>query len=328
MEPFVLTNNAGMTARVISYGATLTSLTVPSGAAPVELTLGYDTLEAYRQGSSYFGCTVGRFANRIAGGQFTLDGRRYELACNEKGVNHLHGGVKGFGAVPWEAEPFERTGERGVAFRYVSADGEEGYPGTLSVRVAYALTDENRLRIEYEAATDQPTPVNLTNHAYWNLAGAGSGSVLDHELQLEADQYLPEDERLIPTGEIRPVAGTPMDFTKPRRVGERMEEVPGGHDHCYVLRGPAGTLRRAAELVEPVSGRRMIVETSEPGIQLYSGNFLTGEKGAGGRSFQKHGGLCLETQHFPDSVNQPEFPPVILRPGETYRQTTVHTFVF
>lgn len=327
VERFTIDSGNGVRVRLITLGATLTSLTLTGGdGVPVETTTGYDTVAAYLAGKAYFGATIGRFGNRIAAGRFTLDGKAYTLACNEAGQHHLHGGMRGFNAVLWSASPFSAGDAAGVRFRYVSADGEEGYPGTLTVQVTYTLTVANEWRIDYEATTAAPTVVNLTNHAYWNLAGVGAGTILDHELTLAADHYLPVDATLIPTGERRAVAGTPMDFTRPQRIGARIAQVPGGYDHCYVLRGAPGTLRPAALLVEPHSGRRMVVETTEPGIQLYTGNFLDGGKGAGGKRFVKHGALCLETQHFPDAPNRPEFASTVLRPGATYRQSTVHRF--
>jgi len=329
VHAFTLTNGNGVTARITDYGATLMSFCVPShGGAPVELTLGYETLDAYRKGTSYFGCTVGRFANRIAGGSFTLDGKSHKLFCNEKGLTHLHGGKKGFDKVVWHAETFETKGAQNVRFSYTSPDGEEGYPGKLSVTVVYSLTDQDELKFDYTAQTDRATPVNLTNHSYWNLAGAGSGTILDHELTLHADRYLPVDKLLIPTGEVKLVLGAPLDFLKPHKIGERIETVPGGYDHCYVLQRKGPSLAPAADLKDPASGRTMSVQTTEPGIQLYSGNFLSGDKGAGGKAFDKHGALCLETQHFPDAVHHAGFPSVILLPGKQYRHTTVHKFTF
>jgi len=326
---FTLRNSHGVTARISDYGATLLSFCVPSaGGEMVELTLGYDTLEEYLKGAAYFGCTVGRFANRIAGGSFILDGKTYKLFCNEKGITHLHGGKKGFDKVIWHAEPAEGHGKHQIKFSYKSRDGEEGYPGNLSVSVVYTLDDKNELIFDYTAQTDKPTPINLTNHAYWNLRGAGNGTILDHELIIYADKYLPVDKTLIPTGEIKVVAGTPLDFTRAHVVGERIAQVLGGYDHCYVLRRSSNNPEKAAELRDPESGRKMIVKTTEPGIQFYSGNFLAGEKGAGGKVFEKHGGLCMETQHFPDSVHHSNFPSVILHPGKIYRHTTVHEFIF
>ncbi len=324
---YTLENPAGMQAALISYGATLTSLTVPSPNGPFELTLGFDTLEDYLHRSPYFGCTVGRFANRIAHGRFTLDGKTYTLAQNENGRHHLHGGMRGFDKHLWKAEPFEHPGRRGVRFSRISPNGEEGYPGRLDVTVAYTLTDDAILECLYEAQTDQPTPLNLTNHAYWNLAG--QGTILDHELRIFAESYLPVDNTLIPAGSPAPVAGTPMDFRAFHRIGKRIAQVPGGYDHCYVLRmTSAPEPLPAAELRDPISGRSLIIETTEPGLQFYSGNFLDNLKGRSGLLYPKHGGVCLETQHFPDSPNRPDFPNCILRPGQHFQSITRHRFSF
>ncbi len=325
---FTLTNPHGIRARLTAYGATLTSLTVPSADGPVEITLGFDLLEEYRARSPYFGCTVGRFANRIANGRFTLNGKPYTLACNEKGLHHLHGGTAGFDKKLWSAEPFEHPDAVGVRFQYTSPDGEEGYPGTLQAQVTYALGHDNSLTCEYEATTDKPCPVNLTNHTYWNLAGAGNGTILDHELKLEATQYLPVDETPIPTGAFTDVAGTPMDFLRAHRIGSRIAQTPGGYDHCYVLDEADDTLQPAADVRDPVSNRRLRIDTTESGLQFYSGNFLDNVLGAAGRIFPKHGAFCLETQCFPDAPNQPSFPSCILQPGEVYRHKTVHRIDF
>ena len=324
---YILQNTGGVRAVLMPYGATLLSLTVPAATGPVELTLGFDTFEEYLTRSPYFGCTVGRFANRIANGRFTLLGRSYMLARNENGRHHLHGGLRGFDKQLWASEPFERPGQRGVRFSRVSPDGEEGYPGRLSVAVTFTLTDDHVLECRYEAETDQPTPLNLTNHTYWNLAG--SGTILDHELRLAAEAYLPVDETLIPVGPPAPVAGTPMDFRTFHRIGERIHQVPGGYDHCYVLRSsPSPEPVLAAELRDPVSGRTLQIETTEPGLQFYSGNFLDNLPGRGGTIYPRHGGLCLETQHFPDSPNRPDFPSCILRPGERFVSVTRHRLGF
>ncbi|MBN1782456.1 galactose mutarotase [bacterium] len=314
---FVLNNANRMTARVTSYGATLVSLEMPDRQGYIgNVILGYPDLAGYLADQSFIGSTVGRYANRIANGQFELHGKRYHLSKNN-GPNHLHGGPTGFFARVWNAEPVETSGSAGVRFTYFSVDGEEGYPGNLNVTVTYSLNNDNELKIDYEATTDQATPVNLTNHAYWNLAGGGT--VRDHRLILYASRYLPVDETAIPTGEIASVIDTPMDFTAMKPVGRDLDAVPGGYDHCYILNDFEGLLTPAAIVEESVSGRRMEILTTKPGIQFYSGNFL-------GDPFVKHGALCLETQFFPDSPNQPGFPSCILLPGESYRHTTVHKF--
>ena len=328
VDLFTLANPHGIRARLTPYGATLTSLTVPSTEGPVEITLGFDTLDEYRARSPYFGCTVGRFANRIANGRFTLDGKSYTLACNEKGIHHLHGGTVGFDKKLWSAEPFDRPDATGVRFEYTSPDGEEGFPGTLRTRVDIILGNDNSLTLDYEAATDSPCPVNLTNHTYWNLAGAGNGTILDHELKLEATQYLPVNETLIPTGLFADVAGTAMDFLRVHRIGARIAQTASGYDHCYVLDEADDTLQPAADVRDPVSNRRLRIATTERGIQFYSGNFLDNVPGAAGRIFPKHGAFCLETQCFPDSPNQPSFPSCVLMPGQTYRHKTVHRIDF
>ncbi len=305
----------------------LTELHVPdaSGRA-ANVVLGFDNLARYLAGHPYLGPAIGRVANRIANGRFSLGGKAYDLARNENGVHLLHGGNKGFDKVLWKAEPAQGKAEADVRFTYRSPDGEEGFPGTLDVTVVYTLTDANELKIEYSATTDKPTPINLTNHSYFNLAGAGSGDILGHELTIAADQYTPADETLIPTGQIAPVRGTPLDFTKPAAIGARIAQVPGGYDHNFVLNSGGGTLALAARLRDPVSGRTMEVLTTEPGIQFYSGNFLDGSVTGLGGPYRKHYGLCLETQHFPDSVNKPQWPTIILQPGQTYRHLTVHRF--
>jgi aldose 1-epimerase len=291
-----------------------------------DVTLGFDNLQSYLDGHPYFGATVGRYANRIAQGRFTLDGRTYVLATND-GPNHLHGGVRGFDKVIWRAEVLAGTGAA-VRFTYTSPDGEEGYPGTLTAAVTYTLTEDNELRLDYLATTSQATVVNLTNHAYWNLAG--TGNILDHVLQIAADRYTPVDDTLIPTGAIDPVRGTPMDFTRPLPIGSRIRQLtnePQGYDHNYVLDSRGGDLALAARVEEPTTGRVLEIHTTEPGIQFYSGNFLDGTlTGKGGVVYQQYDGFCLETQHFPDSPNRPNFPSVILRPGQIYTQTTIHKF--
>jgi len=327
VDLYVLMNASGLRARVMTYGATLVSLEVPGRDGNfADITLGCDSLEGYLLASPYFGSIVGRYANRIAKGKFTLDGVEYTLAQNN-GENHLHGGIQGFDKVIWDAEPVKVEEARGVKFVYLSKDGEEGYAGNLTCTVTYLLTDNDELRISYEAETDKATPVNLTHHSYFNLAGQGNGDVLDHELTLNADKYTPVDEGLIPTGEIRSVTDSPMDFTTPHTIGERIDQVEGGYDHNFVLRGGGGTLILAARVYEPESGRVMEIRTTEPGIQFYSGNFLDGSiTGKAGKVYHKHYGFCLEPQHFPDSPNKPNFPSTILRPGDRYMSLTVFKF--
>ena len=312
---FTLRNAKGMVAKVISYGAILTELHAPDrSGALTNVVLGTDNLEQYLKGFPA-AAVIGRFANRIARARFALDGVEYKLAVNN-GPNHLHGGLKGFAQVVWQAKALPvRAHNAAVQFIYFSKDGEENYPGNLTVRVTYTLTDDNELRIDYEATTDKATPVNLTNHAYFNLAG--SGNVLDHELWLAADQYTPADDELIPTGEIASVKGTPLDFTSSTRIGARIEQLKpklNGYDHNFVINRGGKSLVLAARVKEPKSGRLMEVRTTQPGVQLYTGNHV------------KHSGLCLETQHYPDSVNQPNFPSTILRPGQTFKASTVFAF--
>jgi aldose 1-epimerase len=327
IELFTLTNGKGLRVRIMTYGATVVSLETPDRAGrTADIILGFDTLDGYLAVNPYFGSIVGRYANRIAKGTFALDGVTYKLATNN-GENHLHGGVRGFDKVVWKAEPVMETGSVGVRLSYLSRDGEEGYPGNLSVTVVYTLTEADQLKISYEASTDKPTPVNLTNHSYFNLAGQGEGDILGHELMINADAFTPVDAGLIPTGEILPVKGTAMDFTVLKPIGAQIAEVKGGYDHNFVLRGGGGRLELAAEVYEPSTGRVMEIDTTEPGIQFYTGNFLDGAiTGKGGKSYKQHYGFCLETQHFPDSPNRPEFPSTVLRPGEKFSSLTVYRF--
>lgn len=326
---FTLASGA-VSARVMTYGGTLVSLHVPDrDGRAADVLLGFDTLDGYLAGHPYFGSLVGRFANRIAGGVFELDGVRYTLARNN-GANHLHGGVRGFDKVIWQAEPLDSEDAPGVRLRYVSQDGEEGYPGTLAAVVTYTLTAAGELRLDYEATTDRPTIVNVTNHAYFNLAG--SGDIFGHLLEIPADTFLPTDSGQIPTGELRSVAGTPLDFRNAETVGarihaddEQLRLANGGYDHTYVLGTASGVLRLAARLSDPASGREIEALTTEPAVQLYTGNMLDGTIiGKSGQIYHKHAGLCLETQHYPDTPNQPAFPSTRLAPGEVYRQTTVY----
>jgi aldose 1-epimerase len=332
---FRLRNDNGMEVTLTDYGAILTGWWVPDREGKLEdVVLGFDRLEGYLGEHPYFGAVVGRFANRIAGGQFTLDNKQYKLAVNN-GPNHLHGGREGFNRRRWIAEPVHTEARIGIAFYYTSPDGEEGYPGKLDVRVTYTIGNDQSLRIHYEAQTDRPTVLNLTHHAYFNLKGAGMGDILDHRLTIHADRFTPVDENLIPTGELRPVAGTVLDFRQPRAIGEHIDDpdeeqlgLAGGYDHNFVIDGNAGTEPRpAAAVLEPVSGRLLEVLTTEPGVQLYTGNFLDGSlRGKNGHSYGHRSAFCLETQHFPDSPNRPEFPSAVLRPGETFRSTTIYRF--
>jgi aldose 1-epimerase len=327
---FTLTNKNGITARIMTYGAILVSLRLPDrNGRFADVVLGFDDLAGYLGTHPYFGAIVGRYANRIAKGRFTLNGATYTLAQNNNG-NSLHGGLRGFDKVVWKAEPVRGAGESGVKLTYLSKDMEEGYPGNLAVTIVYTLTDADELRISYEAVTDKATPVNLTNHTYWNLAGQGKGDILGHVLEIEADRFTAVDSaaNLIPTGELADVKGTPLDFTAPHAIGERIANVEGGYDHNFVLRSGGGKLALAARVLEPTTGRVLEVFTDQPGIQFYTGNFLDGTvKGKGGVGYGKHFGFCLETQHFPDSPNQPNFPSTILEPGKKYATVTVHKFL-
>jgi aldose 1-epimerase len=329
VDIYTLTNSNGLKARITTWGAGLVEMWVPDRkGALADVTLGFDKLDGYLTRHPYFGVTTGRYANRIANGKFSIDGKEYTLATNN-GANHLHGGIKGFDQRNWKGEAVE--GANAVRFTYTSADGEEGYPGTLKSIVTYTLTDGNELRIDYEATTDKPTAINLTNHAYWNLAGAGEGDILGHEVTLHAGRFTPVDEGSIPTGKLEPVAGGPMDFTKAKVISKdfaQMTGTPGGYDHNFVLDKPkAGAVTLAAEVREPTSGRVLKISTTEPGIQFYTGNYLDGTvNGKGGKVYKKNYGFCLETQHYPDSPNKADFPSTVLRPGETYRTTTIHEF--
>jgi aldose 1-epimerase len=327
VELFTLTSSSGMKASLTSYGATLVSLHVPDRRGNLgDVTLGYDTLEGWVNDKAYLGATVGRYGNRIAFAKFTLEGKTYRLAPND-GPHHLHGGIRGFNRVVWDAKPFQDNDGVGVTFSYVSPDGEEGYPGTLSASVTYRLTNQNELRIDHTATTDKPTIVNLVNHTYWNLLGDPTRAILDHVLKLNAERYLPVDGEMIPIGEPVSVAGTAMDFTTPVAIGSRIAQVPGGYDHNWVLPAQPGKLHLAAVVRDPGSGRVMELHTDQPGVQFYTGNFLDGSaKGKGGVAYGKHAGFCLETQRWPDSPNHPTYPSAVLRPGEMYKHTMVHQF--
>lgn len=330
VELFRLSNNKGMEVQITNYGATVVAIKVPDRAGrSADVVLGYDSIAGYYRGSSYFGCIVGRYGNRIAGGRFTLDGNTYQLATNN-GPNSLHGGEKGFDKVIWDAVQQGNV----VELSYTSADGEEGYPGNLTVKVRYELPDDsNELRISYTAATDKPTVLNLTNHSYFNLEGQGNGNILDHEMMINADGFTAVDSTLIPTGDISPVAGTAFDFRKPRKIGERINDTSDlqilyglGYDHNFVLNGADGTMKLAARVVAPGSGRVLEVLTTEPGVQFYSGNFLDGKEKGKGSVYSRRSGFCLETQHFPDAPNKPSFPGTVLRPGEQFASNTVFRF--
>ncbi len=319
-----------MTVKVITFGAIVTEIDVPDrNGKQANVVLGFDDLAGYLGGHPYFGAATGRVANRIAKGRFTLDGQEYKLAVNNP-PNTLHGGNKGFDKVVWKAEDASGPAGPAVKLSYLSRDGEEGFPGNLSVSVTYTVTDALELKIDYTATTDKATPLNITNHSYFNLAGPAAGSILGHELMLAADQYTPVDDTLIPTGEIATVKGTPLDFTSPAPLGARIKQIkgePGGYDHNYVLRGDGKTPALAAKVREPGSGRMLEMFTTEPAVQLYTSNFLDGTlKGKDGVIYKKHQAFCLEAQHYPDSVNHASFPSTILRPGATYTQTTIYRF--
>ncbi len=331
ISAFTLTNRNGLKAKIINYGATLTELFVPDREGKfADVTLGFDNLAGYLARHPYFGCITGRVANRISKGKFVLNGREFTLATNN-GANHLHGGLKGLDTKVWDAEPLNDQEGPAVRFTLRSPDGDEGFPGNLALEVFYTLTNDDQLRIEYFAKSDQDTPVNLTNHAYWNLAGHDKGSIENHILEIRSSLYTPVDESSIPTGEILSVRGTPMDFSSAAEIGSRINDLgnkPPGYDHNYVLqKREPGTLSHAATLSEPKSGRVMELWTTEPGVQLYTANYLDGKvSGKAGVVYKQHGAVCLEAQHFPDSVNHAHFPSVILKAGEIYRQTTVHKF--
>ncbi len=323
---YTLTNKNGMVVKILNYGGTVTDIITPDKNGKMgDVVLGYDSLSGYLQtGNPYFGCLVGRYGNRIANAKFTLDGKEYTLAVNNT-PNTLHGGLKGFDKVIWTVKFFN---DSSLLLSYSSKDGEEGYPGNLSVDVMYSLSDDNGLKIEYAAVTDKATPVNLTNHCYFNLSAGADSTILDHELMLKADKYTPVNETLIPIGKIDDVKGTPMDFTTSKKIGKDLANVTGGYDHNWVFQKPENRFDMIASVYHQASGRYMEVRTTEPGIQFYSGNFLDGtlKNTRNGIKYVKHAGLCLETQHFPDSPNQPSFPTTILKPGETYQQITVYKF--
>ncbi len=327
VDLYTLENANGVRAKIATYGGIVTELYMPDKDGNMaDVVCGHKTLAEYEAGHPYFGSLIGRYGNRIGKGKFTLEGKEYTLAANN-GENHLHGGDVGFDKKVWKAEAVESDNSVGVKLTYVSVDGEEGYPGRLTSTVVYELTRDNELKIDYKATTDEATVLNLTHHGYFNLGGHDSGDILDHVMTIAADRYTPVDEGLIPTGEIAPVAGTVMDFTKPTAIGARIKDVAGGgYDHNYVLNNQDGSMALAARVSESETGRVMEVYTTEPGMQFYTGNFLDGSNKGKGAVYNKHAAFCLETQHYPDSPNRPEFPPVVLRPGETYTHTTVYRF--
>lgn len=333
VDLYTLTNHNGMSLSVMNYGGIVVRLTTPDKQGrSADIVLGFDSLSGYQAGSPYFGAIVGRYGNRIAKGRFKLDGTEYKLAVNN-GANALHGGIKGFDKVWWNIEDISSAAGAAVKLTYQSKDGEEGYPGTLQVEVTYTLTDQNEWKIAYKATTDKKTVVNITQHTYFNLTGDAAKDILGHELTLNADKFLPVDKGLIPTGELKPVAGTPFDFTKPAAIGSRIGDkdaqlqAGNGYDHCWAVTGADGSLRAIASVYEPTTGRTLEVLTTEPGVQFYTGNFLDGTKvGKGGIPYAFRHGFCLETEHFPDSPNQPAFPTVVLEPGKTYETTTVYKF--
>ncbi|MCP9753452.1 aldose epimerase family protein [Ferruginibacter sp. HRS2-29] len=327
IKQYTISNAAGMEVSIINYGGTVTKIITPDkNGKKGDVVLGYDTLSGYLQtGNPYLGSLIGRYGNRIANGKFTLDGKEYSLATNNNGQS-LHGGNKGYDKVVWDAKKL--PGDSSLELTYASKDGEEGYPGNLSVKVVYTVTTDNALKIEYDATTDKATPVNLTNHCYFNLSAGADSTILDHELELNASKFTEVNDVLIPTGKLPDVKNTPMDFTSSKRIGKDIDSVKGGYDHNWVINKNGTTLEKVASLYHPASGRLMEVFTTEPGIQFYSGNFLDGslKYTKNGQKYVVHAGLCLETQHFPDGPNQPSFPNTILKPGEKYHQTSLYKF--
>lgn len=327
---YTISNDQGMSAQIIDYGAIVVALKTPDRDGKLQdIILGFDDLAGYEKDNTFQGAIVGRYANRIDQGSFSLDGKQYQLTCNE-GANHLHGGERGFYKAVWSAEQLD---EQSLRLSYHSPDGEEGYPGNVKVVVTYTITADNELRIEYSGTTDQPTILNPTNHCYFNLTGSPQNSILEHELTIQADAFTPVDNNLIPTGELRPVASTPLDFRNPKAIGRDIEDdyeqlaIAQGYDHNWVLKSYDGSVRKVATLYDPQSGRVMEILTDQPGMQFYSGNFLDGTTtGKGSLKYNQHTALCLETQAFPDSPNKAHFPSVVLRPGEEYKQTTIYRF--
>ncbi len=333
VDLYTLTNKNGLQAQISTYGGVLVTLRTPDQRGRMaDIVLGYDNARGYVNDASYFGALIGRFANRIAGGKFTLEGQEYQLAQNND-ANHLHGGVRGFDKAIWQAKPIDHPDGVALELTYLSKDGEENYPGNLSVTVVYSLTNADELRLDYEASTDKPTIINLTHHSYFNLSGQGTGSILSHEVRINADRFTPVDKDLIPTGQLQSVTGTPFDFTQMTPIGKRIYErhpqllLGRGYDHNYVLNNQGKELSLAAEVFDPKSGRGLEMWTTEPGMQFYTGNFLNGARGKAGRLYNFRDGFCLEAQHFPDSPNQPAFPSTVLKPNEKYTQTTVYKFI-
>lgn len=333
VDLYTLTNGAGIEAKITNYGGIITSLKVPDrNRRPADIVLGFDNLNAYLKGHPYLGAIIGRYGNRIAKGRFTLNGVEYKLNVNN-GANHLHGGIKGFDKVVWSARVLKIANGAALELTYLSKDGEEGYPGNLSVKVVYSLTNKNELEIDYSATTDKDTIINLTNHSYFNLAGEGSGDILNHRIAIDADRFTPTDAGSIPTGELRNVRGTPFDFTTLTAIGSRINDdydqlkMAKGYDHNFVLNGQIGVLHRAARVEEPTSGRVLEVWTTQPGMQFYTGNYLDGTAtGKAGKKYQPRFGFCLETQHYPDSPNRPQFPSTVLRKGARYHTRTIFRF--
>ena len=332
VDIYTLTNVKGVEAKIITYGGIVVSLKVPDRTGKLgDIVLGYDSMDGYNKNAGYLGALVGRYGNRIAKGKFKLNGVEYSLAVNN-GENHLHGGIKGYDKVVWTATPLNATNGQALRLKYLSKDGEEGYPGTLSVTVIYTLTNNNELRIDYSATTDKATVVNLTHHSYFNLAGAGSGDILRHQVTINANRFTPTDAGSIPTGELRSVKGTPMAFTKATAIGARINQddeqlrFGKGYDHNWVLNRKGAGLTLAATAYDQTSGRLLSMYTTEPGTQFYSGNFLDGSTGKDGKAYTERTGFCFEAQHFPDSPNETAFPSVVLRPGQVYKQTTIYRF--
>jgi aldose 1-epimerase len=333
VDLYTLTNSHGMEVRAMTYGGIIVSLRVPDKSGKVaDVVLGFDKFDGYLDNKPYMGAIVGRYGNRIANAEFTLDGAKYTLAKNN-GPNSLHGGLKGFDKVVWDGESFQNADGAGVAFTYLSKDGEEGFPGNLKVKVTYTLTEKNEVIVDYHATTDKATPVNLTQHSYFNLSGEGNGDILRHEVRLNADKFTAVDDNLIPTGELRPVKGTPLDFDKSTAIGARISDnyqqlvIAKGYDHNFVIHRKGDGLELAARVKDPASGRVLEVLTTQPGVQFYTGNFLDGTvTGKQGHVYKQRYGFCLETQHYPDSPNHPEFPTSILQPGQTYESRTVFKF--